>query len=121
MSTFSQVITAVAVTFFVNGAVLAHQEHSHHQHGHAHSEKHAEAEFVRAEVVEVDLEHKEVVLKHEAIEHLNMPAMTMAFSAADDVEISALSAGDEIKVKVERQDRDFVIIEMKAEIDHHAH
>lgn len=115
MLKFNQVITAVAVTFFVNGAVLAHQDHSHHQHGHAH----ADIQFVRAEVVEVDLEHNEVVLKHEAIEHLNMAAMTMGFSVADDVDLSHLSEGHEIQVKVDRQDRDFVIIELK--MDEHAH
>lgn len=116
-----QVIAAVAVTFCVNGAALAYENHGHHQHGHKHGEEHAEIKFVRAEVIEVDLEHNELVLKHEAIEHLNMSAMTMGFSVVDDLDISHLSEGDEIKVKVERQDRDFVIIEMKAEIDHHAH
>ncbi|RUO28144.1 hypothetical protein CWE12_13065 [Aliidiomarina sedimenti] len=117
MLKFNQVITAVAVTFFVNGAALAQQED--HQHGNAHTQEHAEIAFVRAEVVEVDLEHNELVLRHEAIEHLNMAAMTMAFSAADGIDISHLSEGDEIKVKVERQDRDFVIIEM--DTNQHTH
>lgn len=117
MLKFNQVIAAMAVTFFVSGPVLAHQQHGQHQHGHA--QEHAEIEFVRAEVVEVDFEHNELVLRHEAIEHLDMAAMTMAFSVADDVDISHLSEGDEIKVKVERQEQDFVIIEMEA--DQHNH
>lgn len=119
MLKFNQVITAVAVTFFINGAALAQQEQAHHQHGNGHTGEHAEIAFVHAEVVEVDLEHNELVLRHEAIEHLNMAAMTMAFSAADGIDISHLSEGDEIKVKVERQDRDFVIIEMEA--NQHTH
>lgn len=119
MLKISHLITAVAVTFSVNGTVLAHQQHAHHQHAHEQSEAHAEIEFVRAEVVEVDLGHNELVLRHEAIDHLDMAAMTMAFNVADDVDISQLSEGDEIKVKVARQDRDFVIIEMEA--DHHQH
>lgn len=120
MLKLNQVITTVAVTFFINGAALAHQEHGQHQHGHGHTEEaHVEIAFVDAEVVEVDLKHNELVLRHEAIEHLNMAAMTMAFSVADDIDISHLSEGDEIKVKVERRERELVIIEMKA--DEHDH
>lgn len=119
MLKINQVISAVAVTFLLSGPVLAHQQHAHHQHGHAHSDEHAEIEFVRAEVVDVDLEHNELVLRHEAIEHLNMAAMTMAFSVADDIDITHLSEGDDIMVKVERQDNEFVIIEM--DVDQHNH
>lgn len=119
MLKMNQLITAVAVGLCVNGAVFAHQEHAHHQHAHEQSEAHAKIEFVRAEVVEVDKEHNELVLRHEAIKHLDMAAMTMAFTVANDVDISELSEGDEIKIKVERQDRDFKIIEMVA--DHHHH
>lgn len=119
MLKINQVMSAVAVTFLLSGPVPAHQAHGNHQPGHA--QEQAEIEFVRAEVVEVDLEHNELVLRHEAIEHLNMAAMTMAFSVADDIDVTGLSEGHEIMVKVERQDRDFVIIEMKAETDHDAH
>lgn len=121
MLKLNQVIAAMAVAFVVSGPVLAHQQHGQHQNGHGHAQEHAEIEFVRAEVVEIDLEHNELVLRHEAIEHLNMAAMTMAFSLANDIDITQLNEGDEIQVKVERQDQDFVIIEMKVEIDHDAH
>ncbi|MCL5255980.1 MAG: copper-binding protein [Gammaproteobacteria bacterium] len=115
MLKINQVVSAVAFTFLVSGPALAHQAHGNHQHGHA--QEQAEIEFVRAEVVEVDLEHSELVLRHEAIEHLNMAAMTMAFSVADGIDITHLSEGDEIMVKVERQEQDFVIIEM--DVDQH--
>jgi Cu/Ag efflux protein CusF len=101
----------------VSGAALAYQDHGHQHHGEA--QDHMEAQFTAAEVVEVDTEYNEVVLRHDTIEHLDMPAMTMAFSLADDIDISALEAGDEIKVKVERQGQRFVITEIRSDMSGH--
>lgn len=111
MLTLNQVIAAVAMTLCVNGVALAYQQHGHQHHGESSDSE--QIQFTAAEVVEVDTEHNEVVLRHEAIEHLDMPGMTMAFSLADDIEISSLEAGDQIKVKIERQDQNFVITEVR--------
>lgn len=114
MLKFNQVIGALAVTFFVNNSVLAHQDHAQHQHSHGQEKEHVAIEFVRAEVVEVDFAHNELVLRHEAIKHLDMAAMTMAFSVTDDIDITELSEGEQIKVKVEQQTGGFVIYEVEA-------
>lgn len=113
MLKFNRVISALVVTFFVNDFVLAHPVHAQNQHSHGQEEEHAAIEFVRAEVVQVDLAHNELVLRHEAIKHLDMAAMTMAFGVADHIDITELSEGDQIKVRVEHQTGDFVIIEMR--------
>ncbi|MGX5913253.1 copper-binding protein [Aliidiomarina sp. Khilg15.8] len=117
MLKFTQVISVVVMVFCVNGAALAYQDHKHQHHGHA--EESADIQFTAAEVVEVDTEHNEVVLRHETIEHLNMSAMTMAFTLAEHIDISSLQQGDHIKVKVERDDNNFVITEVEAVSHHH--
>lgn len=117
MLKFTQVISVVAMVFCMNGAALAYQDHKHQHHGHA--DKSADIQFTAAEVVEVDTEHNEVVLRHETIEHLNMPAMTMAFTLAEHIDISSLQQGDHIKVKVERDEQNFVITAI--ETDSHDH
>src|SRR5690554_5190040 len=116
MLNLNQIITVVALIFCANGAVLAHQNHASQQ-GHAH--KNAEIQFVRAEVVEVDTKHNELVLRHEAIKHLNMPSMTMAFSIAEGVAMNHLNEGDKIAVKIKQQGQNFVVSEMKTDLRHH--
>ena len=119
MKKVSSLISVVSLALVMSGAAIAHQEHGHHSHAHSHSEAQAESQFVRAEVIEIDVDHHELVLRHEPIDHLNMGAMTMAFSVSEDLDIDHLNEGEEIKVKVERKDRDFVVVAMKSA--QHAH
>lgn len=114
------IITAMAITFGVSGGALAFQDHQHQEHKHhSKSHEHAEVEFTRAEVVEVDTERHELVLSHDTIEHLNMPAMTMGFSVVESIDINKLQEGDEIQVKVERFDQNFVITAIETETHGH--
>ena len=54
------------------------------------------------EVRKVDTEQGKVTIKHDAIDNLGMPAMTMVFRAANPVLLQALKAGDKILFRAEK-------------------
>ena len=67
-------------------------DHGTMNHGHM-----TPAEMTRAIVTSVDENARRVMLKHDRIHSLSMPAMTMGFDVADDVDLTALQAGDTIR------------------------
>lgn len=58
-----------------------------------------EVPFVKADIVKVGA--GKVILKHENIPNLDMPAMTMAFPVADQKLLHGVKAGDKVRVKIE--------------------
>lgn len=57
----------------------------------------AASEWVRAEVVRVDTAKQRIVLKHEPIPSIKMPAMTMRFDVAKDVALDSYRSGDRVQ------------------------
>lgn len=55
--------------------------------------------FTLAEVKKIDLNTAKITLKHEAIQSLDMPAMTMVFVAQEPNDLKNLKQGDTIKFK----------------------
>lgn len=53
------------------------------------------------EVRKVDTEQGKVTIKHEAIENLEMPAMTMVFKASKPELLKDIKAGDKIQFRAE--------------------
>lgn len=54
-------------------------------------------------------EDRKLNLKHDAIDVLGWPAMTMDFALADDVDITGISVGDTVTFQLERRDEHYLI------------
>ena len=63
--------------------------------------KAASVPFVKAEVDDVDAAKGTVILTHEDVPNMKMPAMTMAFNVADKKMLKGIKAGDKVRFKVE--------------------
>jgi Cu(I)/Ag(I) efflux system protein CusF len=61
----------------------------------------ASLKLTTGEVRKVDTEQGKVTIKHEAIENLEMPAMTMVFKASTPDLLKNIKAGDKIQFRAE--------------------
>ena len=62
--------------------------------------KPAVSEMAEAEVRKVDKDAKKVTLKHGAIKNLDMPPMTMVFTAKDPAMLERVAVGDKVRFAV---------------------
>lgn len=69
--------------------------------------------WVNAEVKRIEKQSNTVLLKHEAIPHVGMSAMTMPFKVQDAALLQSLKTGDKIQFVVIQQDQDLVITQIK--------
>lgn len=69
---------------------------------------------VKGEVVAVDKVGGKVKLKHEAVPELDWPAMTMFFPVADQAQLDALKAGDQVNFEFVKNDNGPLITQIKA-------
>ncbi|MDO9286692.1 MAG: copper-binding protein [Aquabacterium sp.] len=58
------------------------------------------AEMTSGEVKKVDQEAGKVTIKHGDIKHMDMPGMTMVFTAKDKALLASVKAGDKVKFMV---------------------
>lgn len=63
-------------------------------------------------VISVDVERARVTLKHDAIQALGMPAMTMVFRAADAAMLANVKPGDAVRFKVVRAENHFTVTQL---------
>ena len=61
------------------------------------------------EVRKVDLEQGKVTLRHGPLANLDMPAMTMVFTAADKKLLEGLKQGDKVRFTADKQDGTYVV------------
>ena len=61
----------------------------------------ATVKFTAGEVRKVDAETGKLTIRHEAIENLEMPAMTMVFKAGKPELLAGVKAGDKIRFRAE--------------------
>jgi Cu(I)/Ag(I) efflux system membrane protein CusA/SilA len=85
------------------------QAQGHDQHGHAPAAKPAAAPtakpaaapaalpLVNGEVRKIDLIKSQLVLRHDDLPNIAMPAMTMAFDVADKKMLDGLKVGDKVR------------------------
>ncbi len=66
------------------------------------------------EVRKIDTEQGKLTIKHEAIENLQMPGMTMVFKAADPAMLQKLQVGDKIKFAADRANGAIVVTNIQA-------
>ncbi len=82
-------------------------------HGHSSTKKsEMEASMTDGEVRKVDLEGGKVTIKHGEIKHLEMPGMTMVFTAKESTLLTNIKAGDKIKFKVINENGKFIVTEV---------
>ena len=61
------------------------------------------------EVRKVDLEQGKVTLRHGPLVNLDMPAMTMAFTAADPKLLDGLKQGDKVRFTADKKDGAYIV------------
>ncbi len=71
------------------------------------------AHRVSGEVKKIDLAKGEIKIRHEAIAHLDMMAMTMVFKAKDKADLANLKVGDRITFQAESLGGVVTAIEIK--------
>lgn len=57
--------------------------------------------LTHGEVRKVDLEQGKVTIKHQRIDNLDMPPMTMVFKVTDPASLNGVSAGDKVEFRAE--------------------
>ncbi|MFZ4650199.1 MAG: copper-binding protein [Rubrivivax sp.] len=62
-----------------------------------------------AEVRRIDTAQSKITLRHERIENLDMPAMTMVFQVADPKLLEGLQAGDKVRFAAERRNGAYTV------------
>ena len=74
----------------------------------------ASKKFTAGEVRKIDTEQGKLTIKHESIENLEMPGMTMVFKAADPAMLQKLKVGDKIEFAAEKANGAIVVTAIKA-------
>ena len=64
-------------------------------------------------VTKVDDASGKVTIKHEPVQSLNWPSMTMAFTVKDKSMLEKMKAGQKIQFSFQAQGRDYVVTEVK--------
>ena len=86
----------------------------HSQHGQmTTSAKRGSADMADGEVRKLDLETGKVTLKHGEIKSLDMPPMTMVFSASDKAMLAPLKVGDKVRFKVVHEAGKYVVTDIQ--------
>jgi Cu(I)/Ag(I) efflux system periplasmic protein CusF len=100
-----------AIAGFASAAAGAQQasQRADHDAPHPVAAATAAVPLSEGEVRKVDLAQGKVTLRHGALENLDMPAMTMVFSAADKQLLRGLKAGDKVRFHAESRDGALVL------------
>ena len=70
------------------------------------------AALTAGEIRKVDADQGKVTIKHEPIQNLDMPAMTMVFRAAKPEMLKDVKAGDKVQFRAESVAGAFVVTEI---------
>ncbi len=71
------------------------------------------ASLTDGEVKKVDLDNGKVTIKHGDIQHLDMPGMTMVFTAKDKNLLSNLKPGDKVKFMVVNEGGKMIVTDIQ--------
>lgn len=93
-----QILAATAMAVASYQPIYSHAQ-STHDHGKMHMSENAD--MTDGEVKKVDAEAGKVTIKHGDIKHLDMPGMTMVFTARDKALLASIKPGDKVRFMVE--------------------
>lgn len=127
MNRTSPLLAALAIVLTAVALPVRAQAHSHEGHDqHDQHDQRAQAsdaaapssqDWIPAEVRRVDAAQQKLTLRHGDIRHLDMPGMTMPFRLAPGVvsaaQLSAISAGDKLEVRIESQQGQLTIVALR--------
>ena len=71
------------------------------------------AAMTDGEVKKVDQEAGKVTIKHGDIKHLDMPGMTMVFTAKDKAMLASVKAGDKVKFMVVNEGGKMIVTDIQ--------
>jgi Cu(I)/Ag(I) efflux system periplasmic protein CusF len=106
--------TFAVAAIFVAAAVGAQQGSQERDHASHHPAASASALQSEGEVRKVDLAQRKVTLRHGPLANLDMPAMTMVFTAPDPKMIEGLKQGDKVRFTADRKDGSFIVTAIEA-------
>ena len=106
--------TLALAAVLLASAVGAQQAPQGADHAAHHEPAAAAAPQSEGEVRKVDLEQGKVTLRHGPLANLDMPAMTMVFTAADPKLLEGLKQGDKVRFTADRKDGTFIVTAIEA-------
>ncbi len=71
------------------------------------------ASLTDGEIKKVDLDNGKVTIKHGEIKHMDMPGMTMVFTAKDKSLLSNVKPGDKVKFMVVNEGGKMVVTDIQ--------
>jgi Cu/Ag efflux protein CusF len=83
---------AITASILVSGISLAAQ----------HGKSAESAAMTHGEVRKVDRDARRITISHEALQNLDMPAMTMVFRVKEPAMLDQVKAGDKVKFQAEK-------------------
>lgn len=105
-NTMSTLLATLAIV--ASSTAFAADDHAMHAAGHAGKEKAADmnmqanADMTQGEIKKIDSKNGKVTLKHGEIKNLQMPPMTLVFTAKDKAQLDGLSKGDNVMFSVDK-------------------
>ncbi len=79
------------------------QDHAQHSHAHGPASAAEAQELTSGEVRRIDMGTRKITIRHGEIQHLDMPPMTMVFTAADPALLAGLRVGDAIRFAAQQE------------------
>ena len=100
--------TLMAAALLASAAAYA-QQTDHSSHHPAQAGAAAAAPQSEGEVRKVDTSQGKVTLRHGPLANLDMPAMTMVFTAADPRLLDGLKQGDKVRFTADKKDGTYIV------------
>ena len=94
---------AIAASIFVGGISPAAQ----------HGKSAQSRAMTQGEVRKVDKDARRITIRHEPLENLDMPAMTMVFRVKEPAMLDQVKAGDKVKFQAEKIGGAFTVMKIE--------
>lgn len=112
MKKIIQLITATGMSLTMLSPAIAQMDHSKPMdHGKPASQQ--EMPMTDGEVRRVDQETGKITIKHGEIKNLDMPPMTMVFTAPDKALLNGVNVGDKVKFAVKSEKGQMLLTSLK--------
>ncbi len=110
MNSFKQFLSISAIAF---GVALPMSGIAQTTSESAKAEASQQASLTDGEIRKVDPENGKVTIKHGEIKHLDMPGMTMVFTAKDKALLANVKPGDKVKFMVVNEGGKMVVTDIR--------
>jgi len=104
----------VVASLFASAGAFAQQATQPGEHSAHHPEQAASKPQSEGEVRKVDRAQGKLTLRHGPLVNLDMPAMTMVFTAADPKLLDGLKEGDKVRFTADKKDGAFIVTAIEA-------